>query len=112
METLRKTMVVLTVLLITVILASCATTGQYMPLANNETVIGTVQTTFMVRNNPTNSASDAVNTQAYIRLMEVAEQNYSGGIDLRDIEWARTGRLSPDNHYVEFTATGKVIQIN
>jgi hypothetical protein len=114
MKTVKKTMTVLAALLITFLAVSCATSGRYMPLSNNETVTGTAQATFMVRNTlfSTKSASDAVNTQAYIKLMEAAEKKYSGSIDVRDIEWVKTGRLSADNHYAEISATGKVVQVN
>jgi hypothetical protein len=113
MKTVKKTMTVLAALLIASLAISCATSGRYMPLSSSETVTGTVWATFMVRNTlfSTKIANDAVNTQAYIKLMEVAEQKYSGSIDLRDIEWVKTGHRSPDNHYAEITATSKVVQV-
>jgi hypothetical protein len=89
--------------------ASCATTGSFMPLASEETVLGTVQATFTVRNTP--GGRGAINTQAYIRLLEAAERRYSGSglLDIRDIVWA-SGR-SVNNHNTEYVATGKVVKL-
>jgi hypothetical protein len=95
-------------------LASCASTGNFMPLSPNETVIGTVQTSFVARN--TLNGRDALNTQAYIKLLEAAQQQYSrndqGGVpvDIRDIVWV-SGR-DVDNMNKEYAVTGKVIQVN
>ena len=108
----KKLAVVLAVLLIAGLAASCASTGQYMPLSKDETVIGTVQAAFVVRSSLffMKSAKDAVNTQAYIRLLEAAGQKYPGNIDIRDIVWV-TGK-SVDNQATEVSATGKVVQVN
>ena len=112
MKTVKKTVLVLAVLLLTTFAVSCASTGQYMALSKDETVIGSVQSTFVVRSSLffLQSAKDAVNTQAYIHLMEEAGKRYPGNIDIRDIEWV-TGR-SVDNQNTEVSATGKVVQIN
>jgi hypothetical protein len=94
------------------IMVSCASTGNFMPLAPNETVIGTVQTTFVARN--TLNGRDALNTHAYIALLEAAQQQYPrndlGGVpvDIRDIVWV-SGR-DVDNTNKEYAVTGKVIQ--
>jgi hypothetical protein len=95
-------------------LASCASTGNFMPLSPNETVIGTVQATFVARN--TLNGRDALNTQSYIKLLEAAQQQYSrndqGGVpvDIRDIVWV-SGR-EVDNMNKEYAVTGKVIQVD
>ena len=107
----QKRALVLTAFLIMGLAVSCATTGQYMPLSSDETVLGTVQTDFVVRSSLffLKSAKDAVNTQAYIKLMEAAGKKHSGGIDIRDIVWV-TGK-AVDNENTEISASGKVVQI-
>jgi hypothetical protein len=72
MNILRKMPLMLTAVVIG-FLASCASTGNFMPLSPNETVIGTVQATFVARN--TLNGRDALNTQAYIKLLEAAQQH-------------------------------------
>jgi hypothetical protein len=111
MKTIKKTVSVLAALLLATFAVSCASTGQYMALSSDETVIGNVQSTFVVRSSLffLQSAKDAVNTQAYIHLMEEAGQRYPGNIDLRDIQWV-TGR-SVDAENIEVSATGKVVRI-
>jgi hypothetical protein len=73
-------------------------------------VIGTVQAVFVARN--TLNGRDAINTQAYIKLLEAAQRQYasSGAFDIRDIVWV-SGQ-SFDNQNTEYTATGKVVQFN
>ncbi|MDR1399379.1 MAG: hypothetical protein LBJ41_05610 [Treponema sp.] len=96
------------------IMASCASTGNFMPLAPDETVIGTVQATFVARN--TLNGRDALNTQAYIKLLEAAQRQYprndQGGVpvDIRDIVWV-SGK-DVDNTNKEYAVTGKVIQVD
>jgi hypothetical protein len=110
----KKLVWVLMASLIVGLAASCMSTskGQYMPLSKDETVIGSAQSTFMVRSSLffLQSAQDAVNTEAYIHLMKVAGEKYPGNIDIRDIVWV-TGQ-STDNQNTEVSATGKVVQIN
>jgi hypothetical protein len=108
----KKQVWVFMVSLIVGLAVSCASTGQYMALSNDETVIGHVESTFVVRSSLffMQSAKDAVNTQAYIHLMEEAGKRYPGNIDIRDIVWV-TGQ-STDNQNTEVSATGKVVQIN
>jgi hypothetical protein len=91
--------------------ASCASTGEYMPLKSGETVIGTVQAHFAYRSSffSMKSVKDKVNTEAYIYLLEAAGKKYPGNIDIREIVWV-TGR-SVDNQNTEISATGKVVQI-
>jgi hypothetical protein len=96
--------------LITWMAASCASTGQFMPLEKGATIIGTVQTVFVARN--TLNGRDAINTQAYIKLLEAAQWQYasSGAFDIRDIVWV-SGQLFDDQN-TEYTATGKVVRFN
>ena len=51
-----------------------------------------------------------MNAQAYASLMEAARREYSGIIDLRDIEWV-TANTSSDNTKIEIVAIAKVIRI-
>ena len=104
------TFVLVTLVLITLV-ASCESTGQYMPLSGNETVIGTVQVNFTVMGSmfTMKSTRDAVDTQSYIRLLEAAGQKYPGNIDIRDIVWV-TGDKTSDHISTIIFATGKVIR--
>jgi len=93
---------------------SCATTGAYKPLVSGETVLGTVAVSFEVRGGSLFAASfskkggrDAVNTQAYIKLLETAQRKFPGNIDIRDIVWV-TGKS--ENQNTEVSAVGKVIE--
>ena len=99
--------------LIAGLMASCTSTGDYLPLSRDDVVIGTVQVTFAVRSFSffwkTKSSMDAVNRQAYIKLSETANQKYQGNIDVKDIVWV-TGR-SIDPEYTEISASGKVVQV-
>jgi len=106
-----KTKLVLAALLLTALVVSCASTGNYMPLKEGETVIGTVQAFFTVQSTSIvfKSGKDALNTQSYIRLMEAAGKKYSGDIDIRDIEWVSGNTV--DNTKTEIFATAKVIQM-
>jgi hypothetical protein len=92
------------------LLASCASTGQFMPLEKGVTVIWTVQTVFAARN--TLNGRDAINTQAYIKLLEAAQRQYApdGTFDIRDIVWV-SGQ-SFDDQNTEYSAIGKVVQFN
>jgi hypothetical protein len=96
------------------LLASCASTGQFMPASAQERVIGTVQTSFEAQD--TWFTKDAINTQAYIRLLEAAERKYSGNglnpvqLDVRDIIWTTGKSVGGQNK--EIAATGKVVQVN
>jgi hypothetical protein len=113
MKTLRKLPFVLVAMAAVGLAVSCASTGNFMPLSSGETVIGTVQATFVARN--TLNGRDAINTQAYIKLLEAAQQQYSSSvegnsaIDIRDIVWV-SGR-EVDNMNKEYAVTGKVIQV-
>jgi hypothetical protein len=96
-------------LLVATMTVSCASTGNFMPISQGETVIGTVQADFVARN--TLKGRDAINTQAYIKLLEAAQGRYGrdAAIDIRDIVWV-SGQAA-DNQNTEYSATGKVVQI-
>jgi hypothetical protein len=90
------------------LLASCASTGQFMPRSAQEQVIGNVQTSFEAQD--TWFTKNAINTQAYIKLLEAAGRKYPGNIEVRDIVWT-TGK-TVDGQNKEIAATAKVVQIN
>jgi len=56
------------------------------------------------------NSKETLNAQAYASLMEAARREYSGIIDLRDIEWV-TANTSSDNTKIEIVAIAKVIRI-
>jgi hypothetical protein len=56
------------------------------------------------------SKNETINTQAYIKLLEVAVQKYSGDIDIRDIVWATGRKIGPRD--TEVAAMAKVIRVN
>jgi hypothetical protein len=103
----NKAMAALLITFITFGIVSCVSMGQFMPLVKGETVVGTVQTTFAARD--TWFTHDAVDTLAYIKLLEAAEAKYEGHIEIRDILWV-SGR-EVDVRYKEISATGKVIRL-
>jgi len=101
------------IFLLTVLVVSCTSTGDYKPLSNNETVIGTVQTTFEVRSSfySMKSVRDGINTEAYIKLLETAERKYTGNIDIRDIVWVTGKPVENNPAFTELFASGKVIRV-
>jgi hypothetical protein len=84
---------------------SCLT-GQYRPLNSrlHAEVIGTVQTSFSMQR----VTRSAINTQAYINLMDAASQKYQENIDVVDITWAIGKQMTDGN--TEYKATGTVIK--
>jgi hypothetical protein len=94
---------------LSVLIASCASIGRHLPLSSGETVIGTIQTTFVARDTWF-SKNEIINTQAYIKLLEAAVKKYPGSIDVRNIVWV-TGRTI-DRLNVEIAATGMVISLD
>ena len=112
MKTGKKLAISLLAALIIAIVVSCISTGEYMPLAKDETVIGTVQATFITRSSLffLKSTKNAVNKQAYIQLLDAAGKKYPGNNDIRDIVWVTGRSVDPQN--TEISATGKVIQVN
>jgi hypothetical protein len=91
------------------LMVSCASTGNFMPLAQGETVIGTVQASFTARN--TLNGRDALNTQAYIKLLETAQEKYGRdtAIDIRDIVWVSGKEVDGMNK--EYAASGKAVRV-
>ena len=110
MKTVKKMIYVLAVIILA---ASCSTTGEYMPLSNNETVIGTVQDTLIVKSSffSMKRVRDSVNTEAYIKLLEAAGKKYPGNVDIRDIVWVTGRQASNDPTSTEIFVTGKVIRV-
>jgi outer membrane lipoprotein-sorting protein len=107
----KKLIMVFLVSLIVGLSVSCTSTGEYMPLKDGETVMGTVQAHFTYRSSlfSMKSVKDKVNTEAYIYLLEAAGKKYTGNIDIREIVWVTGRSVDPQN--TEISATGKVIQI-
>jgi hypothetical protein len=109
MKTGRNRAIAVAVSLIAGLAVSCASTGAFLPAAPEETVIGRVQAQFVTRN--VLNGRDAVNMQAYIKLLEAAQSEYGqdGQLDIRDILWASGRDIGYQN--TEYTATGKVVII-
>ena len=114
MKTTRKTAYILTALLLTILAASCSTTGGYMPLSDDDVVIGTVQETLIFRSTFffLKSVKNAINTEAYIKLLGAAGRKYPGNIDIRDIVWVTGRNVDKDPTSTEIFVTGKVIRID
>jgi hypothetical protein len=98
-------------LLFAILPVSCASTGNFMPLASGEKVIGTAQASFAVYNS-LNTSRDVINTHAYIKLLEKAQEQYGKDtlIDIRDIVWVSVKDVVTLVD-TEYSATGKVIQV-
>ena len=96
------------VMIFTIVFISCASVGQHMPISSGETVIGTIQTTFVAHDSWL-IKNDRFNTQAYIKLLEAAVLKYSGVIDIRDIVWVTGRTMGPGN--TEVSAMAKVIMV-
>ena len=102
---------IFSVIVLTCLLISCATTGEHMPLRTTEQaeVLGIVQSTFFI--NGGFRYKRTVNRQAYITLLAEAQSKYPDTIvDIRDISWA-VGQMDWANNY-EYTAVGKVIKLS
>jgi hypothetical protein len=96
------------VIILSLLLGSCATVEQFKPVSEGEHIIGAIQTTFTARDSWFDK-NKTINMQAYIKLLEAAVQKYPGEIDVRDVIWA-TGRYLGGVD-VEVSAAGKVIRI-
>jgi hypothetical protein len=108
MKTGKRLTIVLTVVLAAALALSCASTGQYLPLSRDETAVaGTVQTAFEARD--TWFTRKAINTLAYIKLLEAARPEYPGHIEIRDIVWV-SGRVTAPGTS-EISASGKVVRV-
>jgi hypothetical protein len=105
---IKQVVVFIIVIIMGISIAACASIGQHLPLSSRETVIGTIQTSFVARDTWF-SKDEVINTQAYIKLLEAAVKKYPGNIDVRNIVWV-TGR-TVDSLNVEVAATGMVIDL-
>jgi preprotein translocase subunit SecE len=113
MKMLKKTVYVLAVVALTALAVCCVSTGEYIPLAEGDVVIGTVQETLIVRSTffTMKKVQDAINTEAYIKLLEAAGLKYpDSNVDIRDIVWV-TGEKTKDNLSTKIFVTGKVIRL-
>jgi hypothetical protein len=81
------------------------------PLLRERRFIGTAQASFTVYNS-LNANRDIINTQAYIKLLEKAQEQYGKDalIDIRDIVWVSHKDVVTIVD-TEYSATGKVIQL-
>jgi hypothetical protein len=114
MKKVKQTKLVLAVLLLTILAVSCSTTGGYMPLKDGDVVIGTVQETLIVKSTFffLQNVKNAINTEAYIKLLEAAGQKYTGNIDIRAIVWVTGRKVDKDPTLTEVFVTGKVIRVS
>ena len=119
MTTVKKISIVriftiVTVVLLGIFAASCSTTGEYLPLSDDDVVIGTVQETLLVQSTFffMKRVRDTINMEAYIKLQEAADKKYPGSnIDIRGIVWV-TGRNDyRDPALTEVFVSGKVIRV-
>jgi hypothetical protein len=102
-----KIVVLALAIVLAMLLGSCASTGQFRPVSENECPIGTIQTSFTARDSWLKK-NETINVQAYIKLLEVAALKYPGEIDVRNIIWA-TGRYLGGID-LEIAATGTVVR--
>jgi hypothetical protein len=72
-----------------------------------ETVLGTVQVHFTVRD-AWFQKKDVMNMHVYIRLLEKAAREFPEAVDVRDIVWV-TGRAAGPRD-TEISAAGKVVR--
>ena len=109
MKTGKKLALIPAAVFAAVFALSCASTGQYLPLSRDETaVVGTVQTAFEARD--TWFTGKAINTLAYIKLLEAARPQYPGHIEIRDIVWVSSRETAPGTS--EISASGKVVRVD
>jgi hypothetical protein len=85
-------------------------TGKTTQVSADEAVNGIVQTNFAAQSWDSMFNKPAIKTQAYIKLLEAAQQKYPGMVDIKDIVWI-TGRMV-DHQNKEIIATGKVVQVD
>ena len=91
------------------LLISCSTIGQHLPISPDEIVIGTIQTSFVARDSWF-AKTETMNMQAYIKLLEAAVQKYPGNIDIRDVVWVTGRTVGPRD--TEVSATARVIRVD
>ena len=105
---IRQRIIKYSVGLFILLLFSCSTTVDYLPISPDDILIGSVQISFITRDTWL-LKSKTINTQVYNKLMEAAIQKYTGDIDIRDIWWV-TGRKI-NSRDIEVSATAKVIRL-
>ena len=114
MKTLQKTKLALVALVLTILAASCTSSGQYTPLSSDETVTGTIQTVFEVSSIfffRKRTGSNAISIEAYKHLLEAAERKYPNSIiDVRDVSWFSKPHNPKTATIIEIYAIGKVIR--
>jgi hypothetical protein len=72
--------------------------------------IGTVQTSFTGRDWDVWFNKKVIETQAYSKLLEAAQQKYPGVVDVRDIVWAGGKKINEMNR--EIAASGRIVQMS
>jgi hypothetical protein len=82
--------------------------GKIVQVSAAEAISAVVQTSFTARSWDSWFNKKAINTQAYIKLLEAAGQKYPGTVDIIDIVWTSGGKVDAPN--TESLATGKVVQ--
>jgi len=105
----RNKLSIFTAVIIVMLFVSCSSIGQHLPILSGETVIGTIQTTFVARDTWI-SSNESISAQVYVKLLEAAVQKYPGNIDIRDIVWGTGRKINPRD--TEVSATAKVIRID
>jgi hypothetical protein len=94
------------------------TTGPYKPSTTSDKVIGNVQATFEAQQGDAISpfAKQEKNEAAYVALLVVAQKEYQGNIDIRDVIWRQGKHISGVKTAVfamyEYVAVGKVISVD
>jgi hypothetical protein len=83
-------------------------TGKIVQLSEEEATSGVVLTSFVARAWDSLFNKKNIETQAYIKLLEAAQQKYPGAVDITDIVWVISRSVDPQNS--EIVASGKVIQ--
>ncbi|GHV90390.1 hypothetical protein AGMMS50268_08930 [Spirochaetia bacterium] len=82
--------------------------GKIMQIPAEEAANNVVRTTFAASIWDTMFNKKAVTTQAYIRLLDAAQQKHPGTVDIQNIVWKTSGKAGDQNR--EIFATGAAIQ--
>lgn len=105
---MKRIFIIFFVMVVIMLMISCASIGQFMPSLSTDAVIGNVHVSFVAPD--TWFTKDAINTQAYIKLLDEAEKKFPGDVDIRDIIWTTGMVVKWPNK--EIFATGRVIRLN
>jgi hypothetical protein len=87
-----------------------AASGRIIQVPVDEAVADVVQASFTALSWDSWFNRSAIKTQAYIRLLEAAQQRNPGMVDIEDIVWT-SGRMV-DFQNKEIIAIGKVVKVN